>query len=68
METGLLQKVNSIFIGALLYTKGDYQKILKKEPFFDQLYRLKFENGYMRLSPDFREKIYALFDQKLSQT
>lgn len=60
-----LQKISSIEIGSLLYTKNDYKNIIKKES-SDILYRLnEQDNLYIRAKMDFRENIYSLFKEKL---
>lgn len=61
-----LSQVNSIEIWSLLYTKEDYNKILKKESHADFLYRLSEEDGdFIRNSREFRKSIYELFLDKL---
>ena len=36
-----IEKIHSFFIGGLMFTYEDYQKILKKEPYTDILYTLE---------------------------
>lgn len=63
-----LTKINSIEIWSLLYTIEDYNKIIKKEPNVDVLYRLSETQGdFIRSSRDFRNNIYTLFKTKLDQ-
>lgn len=56
-------KISSVFIGWLLYTKEDYNKILKKEPYLDVLYKLEdTKDGFMREKREVRDFFYELFD------
>jgi len=60
-------KINSIFIWWLLYTKDDYNKILKKEPYLDLLYSLEDTNDwFVREKREVRDFFYKLFDEKLT--
>ncbi|MDD3303078.1 MAG: hypothetical protein PHN31_05995 [Candidatus Gracilibacteria bacterium] len=57
-----LEKVHSSFASGLLYTKEDYNEILKKYPRLDILYRLKQENdNFVRCDRDARDFFYNLF-------
>lgn len=59
-------RVYSVFIGGLLYTKEDYNKILKKEPYLDVLYSLEdSKDGFVREKREVRDYFYALFDELL---
>lgn len=56
-------KVYSVFIGWLLYTKEDYNKMLKKEPHLDILYKLEdSKDGFVRENREVRDYFYNLFD------
>lgn len=58
--------IHSVFIGWLMYTHEDYNKILKKQPFLDVLYSLeKNDDGFMREKPQVREWFYKKFQEKL---
>lgn len=60
-------RVYSVFIGGLLYTKEDYNKILKKEPYLDVLYSLEdSKDGFVREKREVRDYFYALFDELLA--
>ena len=57
-----LKKVSSTFVSGLLYTKWDYNNILKKYPKLDILYRLKEEKDwFIRESREMRDFFYNLF-------
>ncbi len=57
-----LKKINSIIVSWLLYTKDDYNKILKKFPRLDILYKLKEEeNNFIKLDKNKRKNFYKLF-------
>lgn len=59
-------KVHSVFIGTLLYTHEDYNKMLKKEKDFDLLYKLeKNDDGYFRENKNVRNWFYQIFQEKL---
>ncbi|MDD5769997.1 MAG: hypothetical protein PHE25_03445 [Candidatus Gracilibacteria bacterium] len=59
-------KVYSVFIGGLLYTKEDYNKIIKKEPYLDLLYKLEdSRDGFVRENREVRDYFYKLFDEFL---
>ncbi len=61
-------KIYSVFIGWLLYTKEDYNKILKKEPHLDVLYKLEdTEDGFMREKREVRDYFYELFDEFIQE-
>jgi spore photoproduct lyase len=63
-----MQKVHSVFIGGLMYTYEDYQKILRKEPNLDLLYRLKRDkDGFVREKKEVREYFYQLFGDMLGK-
>lgn len=63
-----LSRINSIEIWSLLYTIEDYNKILKKEPNFDILYRMNdIKWDFIRSSSIFRKSIYDLFRIKLDK-
>ena len=56
-------KIYSVFIGGLLYTKEDYNKMLKKEPYLDVLYKLEdSKDGFVREKREIRDYFYNLFD------
>lgn len=60
-------KISSIFIWGLLYTKDDYNKILKKEPYLDLLYSLEDTNDwFVREKREVRDFFYRLFDEKIT--
>jgi hypothetical protein len=51
-----------------LYTKEDYNKILKKEPYLDLLYNLEdSKDGFIREKREVRDYFYGLFDQLLKE-
>ena len=53
----------SVFIGWLLYTKQDYNRVFKKDPQLDILHTLSDSwDGYYRESPEVREYFYTLFE------
>ena len=57
-----IEKVSSIFVSGLLYTKQDYKKMLKKMPNLDVLYFLEEEDEYfVRESRKARDFFYTLF-------
>lgn len=57
-----MKKVSSTFVSWLLYTKWDYNNILKKYPKLDILYRLKEEKDwFIRESREMRNFFYNLF-------
>ncbi len=59
-----LEKISSVFVSWLLYTKDDYKRILKRKPDLDVLYFLEEEDdNFVRASKNFREYIYKLFLQ-----
>jgi hypothetical protein len=61
-----LSKIYSIQAWSLLYTKLDYNKIIKKEFKSDYLYRLNdFWEEFVRAPKKFRKDIYNLFSIKL---
>ena len=61
-------KISSVFIGGLLYTKEDYNKILKKEPYLDVLYKLEdTKDGFMREKREVRDFFYELFDSFIQE-
>lgn len=61
-------KVYSVFIGGLLYTKDDYNKILKKEPYLDLLYKLEDnKDGFFREKRKVRDYFYELFDTYIQE-
>ncbi len=61
-----IEKIHSIFIGGLMFTYEDYQKILKKEPYTDILYTLEKSNDwFVREKREVREAFYKLFWEKL---
>lgn len=60
-------KIYSVFVWGLLYTKGDYTKMLNKAPNFELLYDLKKnDDWYYRESIEAREYFYKLFDEKIN--
>jgi len=55
-------QINSIFLGGLMYTYEDYNKILQKEKTLDVLYKLeKNEDGFFRESREVRTWFYEIF-------
>lgn len=57
-----MKKVSSTFVSWLLYTKNDYNVMLKKYPKLDILYRLKEEKDwFIRESREMRDFFYELF-------
>ncbi len=57
-----IKKIHSSFASGLLYTKEDYNNILKKYPNLDILYRLKLEkDNFVRCDRDMRNFFYNLF-------
>jgi len=61
-------KIYSVFIGWLLYTESDYNKILKKEPYLDILYKLEKSNdGFVRENREVRNFFYKLFDELIKE-
>jgi spore photoproduct lyase len=62
------EKINSVFIWWLLYTKEDYNQILRKETYLDLLYKLKdSRDWYFREKKEVRDFFYELFDSYLKQ-
>ena len=56
-------KISSTFVSWLLYTKSDYNTILKKYPKLDVLYRLKEDDWiFMREEKQVRDFFYSLFE------
>lgn len=61
-------RVSSVFMWGLLFTQKDYNTMLKKEPHFDLLYKLKNANdGFYREDEEVRDWFYALFDELLQE-
>ncbi len=61
-------QISSVFIGGLLFTQKDYNTLLKKEPYFDLLYKLENSNdGFYRENEQVRDWFYALFDELLQE-
>ncbi|MDD3646263.1 MAG: hypothetical protein PHH06_02535 [Candidatus Gracilibacteria bacterium] len=61
-------KIFSVYIGGLLYTHEDYNKMLKKEPYLDLLYRLeKVDDGFYRESRVVRDFFYKLFGDMIKE-
>lgn len=61
-------KVYSVFIWWLLYTKEDYNKMLKKEPYLDVLYNLEdSKDGFVREKREVRDYFYNLFDDLIKE-
>ncbi len=59
-------KINSVFIGWLLYTKDDYNKIVNKNPHFELLYNLEKNcDGYFRETRAARDFFYKIFDENI---
>ncbi len=57
-----MKKVSSTFVSWLLYTKSDYNNILKKYPKLDILYRLREEDWvFIREKREMRDYFYNLF-------
>lgn len=61
--------IYSVFIWGLLYTKEDYNKMLKKEPHLDLLYKLNkdFNDEFYREDKAVREYFYKLFDSIITE-
>lgn len=60
--------IYSVFIGWLLYTKWDYNKIISEDKYLDILYTLEnSEDWYMRESREVRDYFYELFDSMIIQ-
>lgn len=56
--------INSFFIGWLLYTNNDYNKLLIKEPNFDILYKLSHDNNWFYKSDlNVRQWFYMKFQE-----
>lgn len=59
-----IKKISSTFVSGLLYTKSDYNNILKKYPKLDVLYRLKQDdNLFVREDREVRDFFYNLFSE-----
>ena len=59
-----LEKISSIFISGLLYTKRDYSSILKKHPDLDVLYMLeKSDDDFYRVSEEIKREFYEMFSK-----
>lgn len=59
-----LKKINSIFASWLLFTKNDYNVMLKKYPTLDILYMLELEEDWFyRESREYRDYFYWLFKE-----
>jgi len=57
-------KIYSVFIWWLLYTKEDYKKMLIKEPYLDILYKLEdSKDWFYREKREVRDYFYNLFDE-----
>ncbi len=57
-----IKKVHSSFAAGLLYTKDDYNKIIKKYPKLDILHRLKLEkDDFVRCDRKARDFFYKIF-------
>ncbi len=58
-----MNKISSTFVSGLLYTKSDYNNILKKYPKLDILYRLRQQDDlFIRESKETRDFFYNLFE------
>lgn len=61
-------KVNSVFVGGLMFTYDDYNTILKKEPYLDVLYTLeKNSDGFVREKEEVRRWFYKEFWKYITQ-
>lgn len=61
-------KVYSVFIWWLLYTRQNYNKILKREPYIDLFYKLQdSKDWYIREKREVRDFFYNLFDKYLTK-
>jgi len=59
-----LCKIYSTFASGLLYTKSDYNTMLKKDPYFDLLYYLKEDKDwFVRENEEVRKFFYDLFSK-----
>lgn len=57
-----IKKIHSSFAAGLLYTKEDYNKILKKYPRLDILHKLKLEkDDFVRCDREERDFFYKIF-------
>lgn len=54
-------RINSVFIGWLLYTNDDYNNILKSKPLLDLLYKLHKDWDFYREDRWVRDRFYAKF-------
>lgn len=62
-----ISKIYSFFVSGLLFTKSDYNTMLKKDPHFDLLYYLKeSKDWFVREEEEVRKYFYTLF-QKLGK-
>lgn len=58
-----IYKIYSTFVSWLLYTKEDYNTMLKKDPYFDLLYYLKEDKDwFVREKEEVRSFFYNLFE------
>jgi spore photoproduct lyase len=58
-----MKKISSTFVSGLLYTKWDYNNMLKKYPKLDILYRLQEEKSwFIRENREMRNFFYTLFE------
>ena len=58
-----MSKIYSSFAGGLLYTKSDYKKIARKEPWFQSVLNQLYDagDGYYREKLEVRKNFYRLF-------
>lgn len=61
-------KIYSVFVWWLLYTKQDYNKMLQKQPYLDILYNLEDSwDGFYRENIGVRDFFYNMFDSFIKQ-
>lgn len=57
-----IDKLNTINIWWLMFTKKEYNKMLKKQPNLDILYKLEEKDKYfVRIDKNFRKNLYEIF-------
>lgn len=62
-----IDKIYSIFMWWILFTKHDYKELLKKQPYMDVLYKMDYDqDGFYRQSKEVREWFYNTFSEKVS--
>ncbi len=62
------EKVHSVFIWSLLYTKSDYKAMFKHYPDADFLSRLEeSDDGLLRVKKAEKEQLYAIFQERFKK-